>query len=360
MDRRAFLVGCTVASGCSPNDLPKTTTEASQVTPMSADAPGVKQPSATTKPQTTIPRVAMLVFGSRLSGSATATGNSPVAKLFRDRLTELGYVEGKTILLEESYADGDPKRLTQLANEIVESKPDVIVAIPAAATAAARQATSTIPIVMVHAGDPIGPGWAATLAHPGGNVTGTTSMVPDLGVKQVELLRQLVPGLARLGVLANPTNAGVPPSLANVNDAARRFNISVVVAEVTRAEDFDKALGLLREARPDALLVMIEPMIFLNRKRVLDFAAANRLPASYDVGREVVRQGGLISYGPVLATHYALAADYVDKILKGAKPGDLPIQQPIQFALVINLKTAREIGVTIPQSFLLRADEVIQ
>jgi putative ABC transport system substrate-binding protein len=360
MDRRAFLVVSTVASGCGPSDVPKTTTEANRVTPTSADAPGVKKQLASTRPQAKIPRVAMLVFGSRLNGSATANGTAPVATLVRDRLTELGYVEGQTILLEERYADGDPKRLTQLANEIVQSKPDAIVAIAAAATAAARQATSTIPIVMVHAGDPVGSGLATTLAHPGGNVTGTTSMVPDLGVKQVELLRQLVPGLARLGVLANPTNAGVPPSLANVNEAARRFSISVVVAEVTRAEDFDQALGLLRDARLDALLVLIEPMIFMNCARVLDFAAANRLPASYDVGRVVVRQGGLVSYGPVLTTHYALAADYVDKILKGARPGDLPIQQPIQFALAINLKTAREIGVTIPQPLLLRADELIQ
>jgi putative ABC transport system substrate-binding protein len=213
---------------------------------------------------------------------------------------------------------------------------------------------------MAHAGDPIGSGVAVSLSHPGGNVTGTTSMAPDLGVKQVELLRELIPGLGKLGVLANPTNAGAPLLLANVNGAARRFNISVVVAEVTRAEDFDKALSLLRDARPDALLVMIEPMIFLNRARVLDFAAANRLPASFDVGGGIVRQGGLISYGPVLTTHYALVADYVDKILKGAKPGDLPIQQPIQFALVINLKTAKALGLDIPQSLLLRADEVIQ
>jgi putative ABC transport system substrate-binding protein len=170
----------------------------------------------------------------------------------------------------------------------------------------------------------------------------------------------LIPGLARLGVLVNPTNASAPPALAKVNEAARRFGISVVVAEVTRAEDFDKALGLLRDARPDALLVMIEPMIALNRARVLDFAASNRLPASFDVGREFVRQGGLISYGPVLTTHYALVADYVDKILKGAKPGDLPVQQPTQFALVINLKTAKALGLTVPPSLLTRADEVIQ
>ena len=161
-------------------------------------------------------------------------------------------------------------------------------------------------------------------------------------------------------MLANPTNAGVPPLLATVNEEARRFNIGVVVAEVTRAEDFDKALGLLRDARLDALFVMVEPLIGLNIARVIDFAAANRLPTSYDVGREFVRRGGLISYGPVLATHYALAAEYVDKILKGAKPGDLPVQQPTQFVLIINLKTAKALGLTVPQSLLVRADEVIQ
>jgi putative ABC transport system substrate-binding protein len=162
-------------------------------------------------------------------------------------------------------------------------------------------------------------------------------------------------------VLANPTNAGAPALLANVKEAARRFNMSVVVAEVTRAEDLDKALSVLRDARPDALLVAIEPMIFVNRARVLDFAAASRLPASFDVGGSIVRQqGGLMSYGPVLTNHYGLVAEYVDKILKGAKPGDLPIQQPTQFALVINLKTAKALGLEIPQSLLLRADEVIQ
>ena len=359
MDRRAFLVVLIVACGCGPNEPPKKAANASRA-PTGAETPGGKQQSAALEPRTKIPRVAMLVFGTRDSSVVTSTGPSSAAMRFRDRLTELGYVEGKTILLEENYADGDPQRLTQLAHEVVQRKPDVIVAIAASATAAARQATSTIPIVMAHAGNPEGSGLVASLAHPGGNVTGTTSMVPELGVKQVELLRQLIPGLARLGVLANPTNAGTSPHLANVNEAARRFNISVVVAGVTRAEDFDQALGLLRDARPDALLVMVEPIIGMNRARVLDFAATNRLPASYDVGREFAREGGLISYGPILTTHYGLAADYVDKILKGAKPGDLPVQQPTQFALVINLKTAKALGLTIPQSLLLRADEVIR
>jgi putative ABC transport system substrate-binding protein len=299
----------------------------------------------------------MLFFGTReLPGGTTSEGPA----LFRMRLTELGYVEGKSILVEESYADGDPQKLTELVREIVKSKPEVIVTGAFTATAAARDATSTIPIVMLHAGDPVGSRLVGSLSHPGGNVTGTTSMVPDLGAKQVELLRQLIPGLARLGVLLNPTNAGHSSALANVTDTAHLYNIRVVVAEVTRHDDFDKAFGILRGAHPDALLVMMEPLIGANRGSILEFAATNRLPASYDVGSEIVRQGGLISYGPLLLTHYAQGADYVDKIIKGADPGRLPVQQPTQFALTINLKTARSLGLTIPQSLLVRADEVIQ
>jgi putative ABC transport system substrate-binding protein len=166
--------------------------------------------------------------------------------------------------------------------------------------------------------------------------------------------------LAKLGVLVNPTNAGAPAFLANVNDAARRSDIRVVVAEVTHSKDFDGALALLGTSRPDALLVMIEPMIYLNRDRVLDFVAAQRLPASFDVGREIVRQGGLISYGPVLTAHYAFVAEYVDKVLRGTDPATLPIQQPTEFALVINLKTAKTLDLNVPQSLLARADEIIK
>jgi len=357
MDRRGFLVALIFMCGCGPNEAPRKAADATQALPAAA-TPGSQKQSVGAA--TRIPRVTLLAFGTRDIGSATTTIREPVAMLFRNRMAELGYVEGTTILIEERYADGDPQRLTQLAHEIVEGKPDVIVTIAAAATGAARQATSTIPIVMAHAGNPVGSGLVASLARPGGNVTGTTSMAPELGLKQVELLRQLIPGLARLGVLVNPTNAGTAPLLATVGEEARRFNISVVVAEVTRAEDFDKAFGLLRDAHLDALFVMVEPLIGLHIAQVLDFAAANRLPASYDVGGGFVRRGGLISYGPVLATHYALAAEYVDKILKGANPGNLPVQQPTQFALAINLKTAKALGLTVPQSLLVRADEVIQ
>jgi len=299
-----------------------------------------------------IPQVALLLVGSRESyaGSEGIT-------LFRRRLRELGYIEGKSILIDEQYAGDDEQRLNVLAREIVERRVDIIVTPTAAASSAARKATSAIPIVMVHAGNPIGAGLIMSLARPGGNVTGTTNML--LGGKQVELIRELVPRVAKLGVLVNPTNAGAATVLANMNDTARTFNIRLVVAEVTRAEDFPNAFTLLRTAHLDGLLVMVEKVIDASRAQVLDFAASTRLPASYDAN-DIVEDGGLISYGPVLDEQYALAADYVDKILKGAKPGDLPVQQPSKYLLAINLKTAKSLGITIPQSLLMRADEVIQ
>jgi putative ABC transport system substrate-binding protein len=277
--------------------------------------------------------------------------------MFRQRLTELGYVEGKTILIDERSAEGDAQRLTELARELATSKVDVIVAVAVAATTAARQATSTIPIVMVHAGNPIGAGLISSLARPGGNVTGTMNL--PLGGKQVDLLREVVPRVAKLAILANPTNAGAPSFVAAMTDAASRSNISVVVAEVTRAEDFRTAFTVIRNARPDGLLVMVEPLIGTRIAEVFEFAASTRLPAIYDNG-EAARRGGLIAYATVYIEHYALAADYVDRILKGAKPADLPVQQPTKFELVINMKTAKALGLTIPQSLLLRADEVIQ
>lgn len=304
-----------------------------------------------------LPRVAILVLGSR--GVATAITPVPAAVLVRERLATLGYVDGQSIRLEEHYA-GDLQRLDQLARDVAASKPDVIVSIAVAATLAARRATSEIPIVMAHAGEPVGSGLAVSLSRPGGNVTGTTSMVPDLGAKQIEILRQVVPRLATLAVLLNPTNPGHLAQLANMKVAGRGSDIGIVIAEVSRAQDFDAALDRLGHARPDALFVMIEPTIYLNRARVLDFARTQRLPSSFDVGREVVHQGGLMSYGPVLSTHYALVADYVDKILRGARPGVLPIHQPTEFALVINLRTAEALGLKFPQALLIRTDEVIQ
>ena len=355
MNRRAFLLALLAAYGCGPNDPPQKATDATKRTLPNTNAP----PSAVdaiAPVSTKTPRVVMLFFGTHEQPSITSEG----AALFHGRLTELGYAEGKSILVEERYADGDPRQLKELAREIVGSKPDVIVTSAFAATDSVRQATSTIPIVMLHAGDPIGSGLVASLSHPGGNITGTTSIVPDLGGKQVELLRQLLPGLRRLGVLLNPDNAGHASALTNVIDTARLHDIDVIVAKVAQIEDFTKAFEVLRDAHTDALFVMMEPLMGANRARIIEFAAANRLPASYDVGSEIVRQGGLISYGPLLRTHYSQGAEYVDKILKGADPAGLPVQQPTQFLLAINLRTASSLGVAIPESLLLRADEIIR
>jgi putative ABC transport system substrate-binding protein len=300
---------------------------------------------------TRIPRIGVLWFASSDSFRQANSG------VFRQRLAELGYVEGKTILIEERFAEGSMPRLNELARELVASKVDIIVAPAVAAATAARQATSTIPIVMVAAGNPIGAGLIESLARPGGNVTGTSNIL--LGGKLVELLHEVVPRLGTVAVLANPTNAGVPPALADIADAARRFNITVNLVPATRNEDFPDAFAMIRNARPDALLVLVEPLIGAHRAEVIDFAARARLPTIYDNGA-TARSGGLMSYALVFREHYALTAVYVDKILKGAKPADLPVQQPARFELVINMKTAKALGLAIPQSLLLRADEIIQ
>jgi putative ABC transport system substrate-binding protein len=347
MKRRAFLAGALIVAGCGRSE-PQNVPAAQVATePRSVPSPA----------QGRVPRVTVLTFGSR-NASVLGPGGGP--KLIHERLAEIGYVEGKTLIVEEAYADGDPQRLTQLARDIAASRPDVIVTLAAAATLAARQATSTIPIVMAHAGSPVESGLVKTLARPGGNVTGTTSMVPDLGAKQVDLLRQILPRLSRLGVLVNPTNAGAPAFLTNVREGASRLDIQVIVTNVTRGDEFEDAFEILRAARPDALLVMVEPLIGDHRARVLEFVAASRLPSSFDVGAEFVRNGGLISYGPLLTSHYRTVADYVDKILKGANPADLPIVLPTEFTLYVNLKTAKALGLVIPQELLLTATEVIQ
>ena len=224
-----------------------------------------------------IPRVALLLFGTRKDYLDWGT-----IVVFRKRLRELGYIEGKTILIEERYAEEDTQRVNELARELVQSKVDIIVAATVVATTAARHATSTIPIVMVHAGNPIGAGLIASLARPGGNVTGTTNL--PIGGKQVELIRELVPRVAKLGVLINPTNAGAGPVLANITDTARTLGISLIIAEVTDAKDFPNAFIALRTARLDGLLVMVETLISANRVQVLDFAKSNRLPTSYEPG----------------------------------------------------------------------------
>ncbi len=304
------------------------------------------------QPKSKIPRIGFLWYGSMDTPGALQN-----RAVFRQRLAALGYVEGKSILIEDRSAEGNAERLRQLAREFAASKVDVIVAPAVTTSRAARQATSTIPIVMVHAGDPVGAGLIASLARPGGNVTGTTNL--SYSGKQIGLMRELVPRATKLVILLNPSNANAHRYVTDAMEAGRGFNLSVAVAEVARAEDVPNAFAMIREMRPDALLVMGDPLIGEYRAEVFAFAAGARLPASYDLPG-MARDGGLIAYGPLLAEHYAMAAGYVDRILKGAKPADLPVEQPTRFELVVNMKTANALGLTIPQSVIARADEVIR
>lgn len=299
-----------------------------------------------------IPRIGVLWFASM--DSPTASRNRAV---FRQQLSELGYVEGKNIAIEERTAEGNADRLGGVARELVASRVDVIVTPGVTASRAARQATRTIPIVMVHAGDPVGAGLIASLDRPGSNVTGTTNF--SYAGKQVELMREVVPRAAKLAILLNPSNANASRYVTDAMEAGRKFNLSIAVAEASRVEDLPNAFALIRDVRPDALLVMGEPFLYEHRAEVFAFTASARIPAGHDLPN-MAREGALVAYGPLIPEHYVMAARYVDRILKGAKPADLPVEQPARFELVVNLKTAKALGLTIPQSIIVRADEVIR
>jgi putative tryptophan/tyrosine transport system substrate-binding protein len=285
--------------------------------------------------------------------------NAPFWVAFLSAMRELGWIEGKNVVFEGRYADNRVERLPALAEELVRLNVDVIVGIGTLAPLAAKLATSTIPIVMGAAGDPVGSGLVASLAQPGGNVTGMSLMAPDLGGKRLELLKELLPRLARVAVLWNAAN----PYSANVFKetlaAGRVLGVQLQSLGVRNPEDLDVAFEAARQQHPDALVSVEDPFTGSYRKRITDFAIAARLPSLYGL-REDVDAGGLLSYGANLAELYRRAAGYVDKILKGAKPADLPVQQPTTFELVINLKTARLLGLEIPPTLLARADEVIE
>ena len=261
-----------------------------------------------------------------------------------------------TSVTPKAYLD----RLPTLARELVALKVDVIVAFAVAASTAARGATVRIPIVMVHAGNPVGAGLVESLARPGGNVTGTTSMLPDLGGKQLEMLHQVVPSARRIAFLSNPTNAGTSPTLQSATDAAQLLGVELVVVDVVARQDFDPAFVRIEQSQAEALLVIVEPLITTNREAVIAFAARRRLPALYTIGDDMVRDGGLMSYSTDFNLHYPRAADYVDKILKGASPAELPVEQPVGFKLLVNLKTARALNLQLPPTLLALADEVIE
>ena len=278
---------------------------------------------------------------------------------FRLGLRDLGWVEGKNISIEYRYAEGRSDRLPELAADLVRLKVDVIVASVTSDALAAQKATRAIPIVMAVAGDPVASGLVESLAQPGGNITGLSQMNVELVGKRLELLKEMVPKLSRVAVLWNPQNAASTLNWKEIQLPARQLGIQLNSLEVRSPDDFDKAFEDATRARAGALVILADPVTGTNQKRIVDFAAKSRLP-SISQFSAFADAGGLATYGPDRADLYRRAATYVDKILKGAKPGDLPIQQPTKFELVINLKTAKALGLTVPQSLLQRANEVIE
>ncbi len=279
---------------------------------------------------------------------------------FRQGLRDLGYVEGQNITIEPRWAEGRFERLPDLAAELVRLKVDVIVSVVTQASLAAKNATRTIPIVMVAAGDPLGSGLVANLARPGGNVTGPSSMYADLAGKQLELLMKTAPKVSRVAVLWNPANAvWQAQMLRETEHAARALGLQRQLLEARGPDELEEAFVAMTREHASALLVQVDVIFALHARRIADLAAKHRVPAMYGA-REHVEAGGLMSYAPNVLDLFRRAATYVDKILKGAQPGDLPVEQPTKFELVINRKTAKALGLTIPQSLLQRADQVIE
>jgi putative tryptophan/tyrosine transport system substrate-binding protein len=276
-----------------------------------------------------------------------------------ERLRELGYVEGQNLLVERRYAEGHVERFQGIADEIVRLNVDVIIVVTTPAGLAAKRATTTIPIVHPAAIDPVGTGLVASLAHPGGNLTGVAVLNAELSAKRFELLQEIVPGLARAGVLWNVANPANRLAWKDTEAAARALGVALQSYEVREPEDFEGVYATIAQQRPDALHVLQDALTLQHRRQIIDFTLRSRLPSMF-VGREWVLEGGLIAYGDRLPNRYRRAAELVDKIFKGAKPADLPVEQPTKFDLAINLKSARAIGLTIPEVFLARATEVIE
>ena len=294
--------------------------------------------------------------------AANLTVSPHMTEAFRQGLRDLGYVDGRSVVIEYRDAEGKYDRLPARAAELVALKVDVIVAADTPAALAAKQATRSLPIVFIGAGDPVTIGLVTSLARPGGNVTGLSLLAPELVGKRLELLKQAVPGVGRVAALWQPGFVGERTEkdmLKEVEVAARALGVRLQFVEARGPADFDRAFADMTRARADALTVLGSAMFANERRRVVDLAAKNRLPGVYGF-REYVGAGGLMAYGPNVADLFQRAATYADKILKGAKPGDLPVEQPTKFELVLNLKTAKALGLTIPQSVLVRADQVIE
>jgi len=303
---------------------------------------------------------------SRLGYLSSLSRSDPTYATLRDALLQglhgHGYVEGRTITIEWRFAEGSQSRLPNLAAELVRLRVDLLFAEGTPSALAAKQATSTIPIVFSPVADPIGSGLVATLSRPGGNITGLTFMAPELVGKRLELLKEAVPGMMRVGVLShpgNPSEATLKSLLAETEAAARASGVQLRHLQAQGPNDLDRAFTLMSRERVDGLILLPSVMFSSERRRIADLAANNRLPTMFFF-REFVEAGGLVSYGPSFVELWRRAATYVDRVLKGAKPGDLPVEQPTTFELVINLKTAKALGLKIPPSLLGRADQVIE
>jgi putative ABC transport system substrate-binding protein len=291
--------------------------------------------------------------------TTSTTLNAANLDAFRQGLRELGYVEGRNLIIEYRSADGRSERFADLAADLVGLKVDLIVTRGTPAAVAAKNATRTIPVVMANAGDPVDSGLVTSLARPGGNLTGLSSLTVNLEAKRLGLLRELVPGGARIAVLYNMSSPNNLPQWKAIETAARAVSIQPQLLDVRKPEDLAPAFDAASRQRADGLVVGGEGLFQANRKLIAELAAKHRLPAIYR-SMEYIEAGGLMAYGPSYPDLYRRAATYVDKIFKGAKPADLPVEQPTKFELIINLKTAKALGLTIPQALLLRADEVIQ
>ena len=299
-----------------------------------------------------VPRIGFL-FGSSLSA------NSARHEAFRQGLRELGYVEGKNIVIDWRSAEEKLDRLPALAADLVYLKVDIIVTGGSSPTHAAKEATITIPIVMAQDADPVGSGFVASLARPGGNITGLSTLAPELSGKRLEILKEVVPKLSRVAVLGNSTEPGNAQMLGETERAAVVFGVKLQYVDVLGPKDIETAFRAASKGRADAVLVLVSAVFNSHRTQVVQLAVKSRLPATY-TRPEYVEDGGLMTYGPSINDLFRRAATYVDKILKGAKPADLPVEQPTKFEFIINLKAAKQIGLTIPPNLLARADKVIK
>jgi putative ABC transport system substrate-binding protein len=307
------------------------------------------------------PRTVPLV-GALWAGEPSAPMTASVRNAFRQGLREDGYIEGQTFAIEDRYYTGDSAETTKAANELVGLRVNVIVAGGTPAALAVKRATSAIPIVGVNMADPVSDGLAASLSRPGGNVTGNTFLGPELGSKRLQLLRELVPGITRIAGLQHPgvySERTMRNMLMEMQERAAETGVEFQVFDAMGPNDFDAAFEAMAKAREAALIVFPSPMFYVNHRRLVDLAASHQLPTIY-VFREAVQAGGLISYGADIPDLARLGAKYVAKILKGAKPGDLPVEQPTRFELLINLKTTKSLGLTVPPTLLAGADEVIE